>query len=135
MDKRYISVDTLSTTTQAFTTSWVDYGAEVETHGVKTLNLWVDLDINSTNDARIRVLGKMTKGATNEYNMVIKKVNTTEVQIDDHYIEFHVDADQKAIIPIDLNYAFPFVQVQVSCGTVGATAGEIESIYMTKVLE
>lgn len=119
----------LKATTQDLTASWVDIGSEIQTEGYKQLLLWVNLDINSSNNARIRVLAKRANAGADEYVLPIKTIGTSDVKIEDEYFEFNDDADQKMVIPIDLDNLIPWVQVQVQAGTVGATAGKIVSIY------
>lgn len=133
MDDKYLSTETVTSSAQAFTTSWVDLGSEINTHGVKTMGVWLKLDINDTLNPRIRALGKLTKGATDEYELMIKSVNTSVVNIEGEYYEWNVDADSNDLLQIDLDYLVPFVQLQISCGTKGSTAGEIDACTVTKI--
>ena len=116
-------------TAQNLTTSWVDIGSEIDVSRYRYLRLWVNLDINDSNNARIRVLHKRAAAGTDEYNEVIQTASASDYKIEDHYFEFNADADQKAAIDIDLKNLAKVIQVQVQCSVVGASAGQIDSIY------
>jgi hypothetical protein len=121
----------LKTTAQDLTTSWVDIGGEINITGYRYLHLWINLDINSTNNARFRVLFKRESAGTDEYGYYTKSSSNgvSTITGNGHYYEFGTDADQKIVVDIGLKSGYPYCQVQVSCGTVGATAGQIDSIY------
>lgn len=131
-EDKYLSRETVTSSAQAFTTSWVDLGSEIETLGIESVGVWVDLDINNTNNPRIRAQAKLDAGGAAEYDLVIKTVGTADVKIEDLYYEWNVDADQKSLLQIDLDGLVPYIQLQIQCGTVGAAAGEIESCVITK---
>ena len=121
----------LVTVAQDLTGAWADCGAEIQTDGYRYLGLYVNLDINLSNDARIRVLAKRASTGDDEYVLPIKTVGASDIKVEDSYYEFNDDADQKVFIPIELTNLIPFVQVQVMAGTVGGTAGQIDSLYYT----
>ncbi len=118
-------VNTLKSSAQNFTTSWVDYGSEIGTDDHSTIALWLNIDINDTQDARLRILAKHTSSGADEYVLPIKVETATVVNVEDEYYEFIVDEDAKRIISFTLDRVIPFVQVQIQAGTVGASAGQV----------
>ena len=112
-------VGSLLSAAQDVTASWVDLGSEVETWGSQTITLWVNVDINSSNNIRVRALAKHTSAGTDEYVFPIETAGTSDVDVEDHYFEFNVDADQKMILNWNLNGTVPYIQFQVQAGTVG----------------
>lgn len=122
---------TLTTVAQDLTANWVDLGAELHVAGARFIGLWVNLDINLSNNARIRLIAKHVDAGTDEYVLSIHTIGASDVKVEDEYIEFNVDADQKALLVWDLDGVVPYVQFQVQAGTVGGTAGQIDSSYVT----
>ncbi len=133
MNKNYLTREVVKTTAQAFTTSWVDLGSEIEMNGFNSLAVWATLDINDTNNARIRALAKLDADGSKEYQMVIKSVGASDVKIEDHYFEWNADADMETILQIDTDGLVPKIQLQIQCGTVGASAGQIDYCEVTKI--
>lgn len=118
-------VNTLKSTPQNFTVSWVDYGGEIGTDGHDNLSIWLNIDINDTQDARIRLLAKHTEGGADEYVFPIKTETASVVNVEDEYFEFTTDEDAKRVLSFTLDSIIPFVQVQIQAGTVGATTGQV----------
>lgn len=114
------------------TTSWADLGSEIQMHGFNSLGIWVTLDINSSNNARIRALVKLTSAATNEYQLPIKTVGSTSVGIEAEVFEFTSDADGNFFFDIDTRGHVGFIQLQGQVGTVGATGADIDELIVTK---
>lgn len=122
---------TLISAPQNFTAGWVDLGFEIDCRTYNTLAVWLELDINLSNNARIRALTKLTLGGTNEYVLPIRTVSATDVKVDAEYTEFNTDADQSMVLSVELANVVPFVQFQIQAGTVGGTAAQIDSAYAT----
>lgn len=120
-----VLVNDLKDTPQNFTDSWVDYGSEISIDGHKSMSLWLDLVINDTQNARIRILAKHTYNGADEYNLPIKTIYDTHISVKKEYVEFAVDENGKYVISFDLDEIIPYAQVQISAGTVGSTAGQI----------
>ena len=122
----------ISTTAQDLTTSWADFGSEVEVWNHRSMGLWCNNDINNGANIRVRVLAKGVSGGTDEFILPIKIVGTTETKLSLGYYEFDSDADQKVLLEITLANLVPYVQVQVQAGTAGApTAAQMDFIYYT----
>lgn len=109
--------------------NWADLGSEIQTDGYNWLKLWLQVDINNTLNARVRVLEKTALAGTLEYTQIIETVGTSDVKTEQQYYEINVDADQNIVILVELRNTCPVVQVQIQAGTVGATAGQIDSAY------
>lgn len=116
---------------QTLTGAWVNLGFEIDTRWDDTLGVWIDLDINDTENARIRALAKHESEGADEYVLPIKTVSTSDVKVEDEYTEWNNDIDQKMLLGVELKKVIPFVQLQVMAGTVGASAGQIVSAYLT----
>jgi len=125
-------VVTLKSTAQAMTASAADLGEEIDVRDVKILNVYLDIDINSSNNVRISFLGKLAADATPEYQITSLGTPSSGVSnIDSWYGEVTTDADQKIIVPIVLNKAYSVLQLQAWVGTAGVTPADIESVYLT----
>lgn len=120
-------VNVLKGTNQDFTTSWVDYGSEINSDGHGNLSIWLDLDINDSLNARLRIVGKHATNGADEYPIgtgLMEMIGSSYIDNGDH-IEFDVDIDKKILIIIKLNHIIPYIQVQIQAGTVGSTAGRM----------
>lgn len=121
----------LITAKQVITANWVDLGSVIDTRGAETLGLWIVLDIEGSNDVRIRALAAHTAAGT-EYTLPIRTVSSTDVKVRPEYIEFDTDADQNMLLAVKLENIVPLVQVQVMAGTLGSPAAEIDEAHTTK---
>ena len=119
---------------QNLTAAWADLGAELSVWGASSIALWVNLDINNSVNARVRLLAKHTSAGTDEYVLPIRTVGASAVLVEDEYIEFNVDADQKMALSWDLNGLVPYVQFQVMAEVAGTTPGQIDSAFVTTAL-
>ena len=121
----------LITSAQTLTASWVDLGAELDMSSYKRALIWINLDINDSLNARVRALGKLANNATLEYSFPIKVVGSSDVKVDDEYIEFNVDADQQMILEVETNGLIPFLQFQIQAGTAGVAPGQFDNADAT----
>lgn len=110
---------------QDLTANWADLGSEIKVDGAQTVLLWVVLDINDSENARVRALGKRESVGDEEYTFPIRTVSATKVTVEVDYTEFASDDDQNMILAVDLDGGVPYLQFQVQTGTVGASAGNI----------
>ena len=116
---------------QDYTGSWADLGGEAHTFGKKSIALWIENDVNGGANMRVRCLAKHALSATLEYSLPIKSVSASTVSIEENYAEFNVDADAKYVISWELDGLVPKVQFQVSAGTAGTPAAQVDSAYYT----
>lgn len=126
-----IGPQTIVSSAQNITAAWVDLGPELGVSGWESIGLWVDIDINDAQNVRLRALAKHTSGGDNEYSLPIKTVGTSDVKVEDEYLELNADADQKLLLGVVLGGLVPFVQFQVVAGTAGASAGQVETAVVT----
>lgn len=115
---------------QAFTDSWVDLGDELDVRGMDIVALWLELDVNDSEDMRVRAQAKHASGAI-EYSLPIRIVTATDVRISESVIEFSNDQDQKIIVGCRLDGIIPIVQFQIQAGTPGLTPGQVDSAVIT----
>lgn len=121
----------LISSAQNLTGAWADLGGEIGTSGVRFFGLWLNVDINDANNPRIRLLAKHTESHADEFSLPIHTVGTSDVKVEDEYLELNVDADQKLMVSWELDRLVPFVQVQVMAGVAGATPGQIDAALVT----
>ena len=118
-------------TPQNFTDAWVDLGSEIDTRFSQRIGMWITLDINLSNNARIRLLAKHTSGGSEEYVLPIRTVGASDVKVEPEYIEWNNDSDVLMILASDLEGLIPYVQLQIQAGTVGGTPAQIDAAYYT----
>jgi acylphosphatase len=113
---------------QNVTTGWVDHGAEITTNGAHLLDLWVVVTHTNSVNVRVRILGKHTATSGAEFLIPIKTVSSSDVKVSGLYYELDSDATQNMLLDWDVS-GIPYVQVQISCETVGVTADTVSSDY------
>ena len=116
---------------QNLTASWADLGSEIDMTKYRRCMVWLNIDINDSQDVRLRAVGKLAKNATLEYVFPIKVVTSSKVNVQDEFTEFTDDADQSVLVEILTNGLVPIVQLQVEAGTAGATPGQIDNADIT----
>ncbi len=114
------------------TGSWQDLGSAAPGPNINvmdclSLSLWLKVDINDSQNLRIRMLGLQADGATDLYDMPILEVGAANIKAQGGYVELNVDVDQNIILSFPTVDQVPVVKFQVQVGTVGATAGQIVS--------
>lgn len=124
--------DSLLGAPQDVTAAWVDLGAEITMGGYTHLGVWVDLDINDSENVRIRALAKHTAAGGDEYFLPILSVSVSDIKIQDEYFEFNEDIDQKVLVKVPTDNLVPVIQLQVMAGVVGGTAGQVDDLQITR---
>lgn len=132
-DGQSVAPTELIASAQNFTAAWADLGDEILTWKYRYLALFLQVDINNTLNARVRILGKTAFAGTLEYTFAISTIGAADIKVEDEYVEFNVDADQNMLIMFKLNGVIPVTQVQIMAGTAGATPGQIDSAYYTLI--
>lgn len=112
------------------TNSFADVGGEIATRGYKYIYYYVTVDINNSNDVRLKFLGKHTAGGSEEYVLDHALINApdTALSATDDYIELATDADQLIIVRVPIDNTLPYIQMQASVGTAGATAADLDAV-------
>lgn len=113
----------VKTTAQDVTDAWADLGTNIDVNMQDYISLFLQVDINSSEDFRIRAVANDTLSGTDNYLFPIKTISASDVQVASAYYELSSDADQNIVLDWELNKNVPFIKFQISAGTVGATAG------------
>jgi hypothetical protein len=134
---RSTDAESILSSAQDLTGSWADLGPEIACDGFNRLGVWLTIDINDSEDVRIKAIAKHESGGTEEYGLPIYNPDTSTggsyvTYAEGNYIEFNDDADQLIYVGFDVDNAIPYVQLQVEAGTVGGTAGQIDAAYVTR---
>jgi len=116
------------TAPQTVTTGWVDCGEEIDVRDFEQLAVFCNVDINAAANFRIRFVGLHTSGDADEYALPILDVQAGVVNVDQEYFELTDDADQKVILYLSSLDLIPYIKVQISAGTAGATAGQMDEL-------
>ena len=112
------------------TTTWADMGAEISMIGYTKLGVWVTIDINSSENIRIRALGKHTSAGAEEYVLPISTVSSSDIQVAPEYVEFP-DADNLYLITWTTEGVVPYLQLQYQSSDTGGL-GQVDQVYITK---
>lgn len=134
------SINTALTMTMNYATltaTFNDIGEPIGVQGWDSLALYVKVDINSSQNARLKFLAKTEVADTDLFLMDHNRVKCPYATIPatEDYIELDSDADQLIEVVIPDLYGIAAVQVQVSAGTVGETAGAITAIEYFRTKE
>ena len=131
IDFDYFPLDTLADTT-TFGAAWADLGGEIDCRGMTQVGIWLTLDINTDADLRLRALAKHTSGGSQEYYFTIGTTGTSNIAVEDEYIEFTNDADQLVFLQWDTNNIVPYIQFQIMAGTPGGGVhADVDASYVT----
>lgn len=132
LDQRYVGPETLVSTAVDFTAAFADLGVEIPCAGYKKIGVWLTLDVNDSENMRIKALAKHTSGGAEEYNLPIESAAPDKITVQDEYYEFVDDNDQLVLLTIEVDNIVPYLQLQIQAGVVGATAGQADAVYITK---
>lgn len=110
------------------TTAFLPLGEEIRVEGTEYLAIYGKVDINSTNNMRLKATARLESGGTDyviDHSQI--KYSRDAVATDKSYIEIANDEDQYLmwLIPI---YGYSHIQLWISAETVGATAGEMDEM-------
>jgi len=115
------------------TAVFMPLGAEIRVEGTQYLAIYATVDINSTQDMRLKATARIESGKTDyviDHSQILYSRDT--VAADKSYIEIANDEDQNLmwLIPV---YGYAYIQLWLSAGTVGATAGQIDALYYQNI--
>jgi len=119
----------LISSAQGFTTSWVDLGEEFTLDKEVKYGLWLKLDVGTTVNPRFRIVAKLSKGDTDEYELVTVSPALTGNLVEGAFYEFNTDEDQNILIDFAGNGVYSVAKVQIQAGTAGN--GQITSAILT----
>lgn len=128
----------ITTTAKQFTyisggfeeTTFMNMGPPVGVMGWDSATYLIKVDINSSQNVRLKFLMKSTKdGDAYPFNhdLITKPVNSSVAATKD-YIELDVDSDQDISIVIPNLYGAQYIQLQANAQTVGATPGQLDKV-------
>jgi hypothetical protein len=116
------------------TGTWADLGSEYQLGGARACAVYVNLDINLSNNAQVRFLAKHSSAHADEFVLPIRTVSASDVKVEDEYVEFNTDADQNMILSVDLDGCVLYGQWQARVNTVGGTAAQIDDAWMVSAI-
>lgn len=110
------------------TTSFLPLGAEIRVEGTEYLAIYATVDINDTQNMRLKATARLESGGTDyviDHSQI--KYSRDSVAADKSYIEIANDEDQNLmwLIPI---YGYSHIQMWLSAGTVGASFGKLTAL-------
>lgn len=121
----------LKETPQTLTADWVDYGTEIACGNKENFLLWLELDINDSENVQVRGRLRYLEGYSKVFDTPNREVDAGVTKIQPDVYEYEVDADQNVPLQWQLDKAIASIQIQIKAGTVGATPGAILSGYYT----
>jgi len=117
----------LKTSKQTLTGSFADLGDEIPCLGYRSVQVYLELDINDGTNITIGALGKLVSGSTNEYWLPEQVDGTAKVAVDKLVHEINYDADGFQMFRIDVT-GVPFLQLQAKDTCAEGTHGDIEHV-------
>lgn len=110
------------------TTSFLPLGAEIRVEGTQYLAIYATVDINDTQNMRLKATARLESGGTDyviDHSQIL--YSRDSVATDKSYIEIANDEDQYLmwLIPV---YGYSHIQMWMSAGTVGASFGKITAL-------
>ncbi len=119
---------------QTLTASFVDLGDEQDMREFTKLGLFLNININNSENIQVKAIGRTSAGDAIEYLLPIRSANFSagQVGVKTFVLELENDVDQGIILEVETGNIIPFVQLQVKVGTVGATAGIISNALVSK---
>jgi hypothetical protein len=122
-------------TALALTNAWQDLGPEIPLQGYTKLGLWLNLQINTSVNLRVRCQLKHTSASGFEYNNILAMIDEgslpANVKVQPQGVELDVDTDLLFVLPWVIDNFVPFAQFQVMVETTGVTPGIILNAEVT----
>lgn len=118
-------------TPQVITVDWENLGPVLDCRAMNMIALWLKVDINDSQDVRIRARMKHDAISSDYYFLPIRATYPTVVRINPEYKELDTDADQNVVLSWTLDHMVPFIQFQVQAGHIGPIAAQIEEARIT----
>jgi len=115
------SLSPLISAPQTLTGTWTNLGSEINTAKSNYINIMLKLDINSSQNFRLKMVCRHTSGGDN-FSRLIQTPTASVVNVQTEYYELAVDADTNMVEVFALK-GCPYVVFQVQVGTVGIPAG------------
>lgn len=119
----------LITTPQTMTNAWADVGVSFPVGNYSYLAIKLALNINDSQNVRIRALGLDTKASLSSTgaSFPIYSPAADKVEVAPHYYEFSSDADQKIVVDWSILRVCKFIIIQMYAVTPGAAPATVDS--------
>lgn len=126
-------VDLLGGTPYELTSTFGDCGTETACAGYKTCTFWANVDINSSENPRFKIMAKPIYGGAVEVplssaSVTIHTDNTYTAASASRYFELNDDADQWVQIDVELNNTIAGIQIMASDSN--DSDGQIDNLYV-----
>lgn len=108
---------------QTLTAGFVSLGSEVNSRNYRIATLFLDIDINDSEDVTVQPL---SSGESSDFSFPLKTSGTGKILVDALTYEINTDADQKIAISMDVS-GIREMSFQVKAGTLGSSAGIINT--------
>lgn len=123
------------TAAQDLTATMTAVGSEVDVSTYKNAKFFVNVDINNSLDVRFQVVAHDVYGSSEDYPLsdaavTVHTDSTYVAAAASRYFELNDDVDQFVVIEVDCANSIASLQLKAAAGTVGATAGQIDSVYV-----
>lgn len=118
----------LISSAQLFTNSWVAVGEAIHVLESDLITFWLKMTANNSLNMQFKIV-LMMEVAGDEYSVPIYSTDPSKVRYRPQYYELDMDGvDTNIVERWDVSEA-QFVKLYIKAGTVGATAGQVESVY------
>jgi len=117
-------------TTQPLGTAWANLGGTLDVQGANYVGLAAVYDIGTDTDIRIRLRVAIQSGGQ-LFNLPIRTVAASVVQVEPEYVELNTDADQALALSWDLDALYPYIQFQACVGSASGTPAAISTAIVT----
>jgi hypothetical protein len=130
MARGHTALSPLINSPQDITTDWADLGTIHDCFGFTVIGLYLRLDINSSQDFRVRVIGRKSETDSVDY-LIPYRLETIEnswVKYGE-YTEVDVDEDKNMLLFFHIEGVLPFFKIQIQGGFVGVTPAQITEAH------
>ncbi len=121
IDKNYIETSEILVSAQNLTSSYVDFGSQIDCISYNRLGLFVISDCNDSQDVDLKVVGLYNSSSADEFEIDGLSVKR---------LWSGTGTDSKVYYEFDTG-TIPYIKIKAKAGTVGSTAGNL-TIYLNK---
>jgi hypothetical protein len=128
---RYTDPEALIASAQTITTTWTDAGPEVDSYGYNYIAPWIKVTKQNSTGIQFRALAKHTYAGSEEYDLPIQIVSSTQVDITSEVNQIP-DANGLYILKVQTDKVIPYLQFQIKSTVSGSTSATLDTFYVTK---
>ena len=129
--KNSMSAETILSSAQTMTGSWVDVGSPLEVVNSTSVMYFIAQTVNDSLTIKYRVLGLLNIGGA-EKEMPIYTSGASSVAVAGAEYSYTVDEANPPILIVYPERHLGYLQLQVEVGTVGSTAGTVDEVNVTE---